>query len=121
MTGFLRSNRGIESDVDDTFTVVMQYSGERKNLIVTVKTAIVTPMRDQLKFFVRGTGGSYVKVRIALGLSFPVLRGILPFTVASYGFADTRKKFRGLVRVVSSGSKSYRRTGAASHGPGLWR
>lgn len=61
VTGFLRSNRGVDSDIDDTFTIIMQYSGERRNLVVTVKTAIVTPLRDQLKFFIRGTGGSYVK------------------------------------------------------------
>ena len=65
MTGFLRSNRGVDSDVDDTFMIVMQYAGEKRNLLVTVKTAIVTPLQDQLKFFVRGTGGSYVKVTIS--------------------------------------------------------
>lgn len=62
MTGFLRSNRAVDSDVDDSFRVVMQYGGERRDLIVTGKTAVVTPMMDQLKFFVRSTGGFYVKV-----------------------------------------------------------
>jgi Oxidoreductase family, C-terminal alpha/beta domain len=62
VTGFFRSNRGVESDVDDTFTIILQYSGERKNLVVTVKTAIVSHMKDQLKFLVRGTNGSYLKV-----------------------------------------------------------
>lgn len=56
----------MDSDIDDTFTIIMQYSGEQRNLVVTVKTAIVTPLRDQLKFFIRGTGGSYVKVRSPL-------------------------------------------------------
>lgn len=42
MTAFLRSNRGVDSDVHDTFTIILQYSGEQKNLVVTIKTAIVT-------------------------------------------------------------------------------
>ncbi|KAL2021629.1 hypothetical protein VTK56DRAFT_6982 [Thermocarpiscus australiensis] len=61
VTGFLRSNRGVESDVDDTFTIILQYSGKQRNLLVTVKTAIVTHMKDQLRFFVRGTRGTYLK------------------------------------------------------------
>lgn len=61
VTGFLRSNRGVDSDIDDTYTIILQYSGAQKNLIVTIKTAVVTAMRDQLKYIVRGTGGSYVK------------------------------------------------------------
>ncbi len=62
MTGFLRSNRGIDSDVDDTFTIILQYDGEQKNLLVTIKTAVFTHMKEQLKFFVRGTKGTYLKV-----------------------------------------------------------
>ncbi|KAK0630242.1 hypothetical protein B0T17DRAFT_527968 [Bombardia bombarda] len=62
VTGFFRSNRGVDSDVDDTFTIILQYSGEQKNLLVTIKTAIVTHMKDQLKYFVRGTKGSFLKV-----------------------------------------------------------
>jgi hypothetical protein len=41
---------------------MLQYSGEKKNLLVTVKTSIITHMKDQLKYFIRGTGGSYMKV-----------------------------------------------------------
>ncbi|TLS28069.1 hypothetical protein PpBr36_00112 [Pyricularia pennisetigena] len=63
VTGFFASNRGVDSDVDDTFTIVMQYTANNtnQNLLVTVKTSIITPMRDQLKFFVRGTKGTYLK------------------------------------------------------------
>lgn len=62
VTAFLRANRGVDSDVDDTFTIILQYSGKQKNLLVTVKTAIVTHMQDQLRFFVRGSRGTYLKV-----------------------------------------------------------
>ncbi|KAL2125005.1 hypothetical protein VTJ04DRAFT_1370 [Mycothermus thermophilus] len=61
VTAFLRSNRGIDSAIDDTFTIILQYSGEKKNLLVTIKTASVTHMRDQLRFFVRGTRGTFLK------------------------------------------------------------
>ncbi|KFZ23969.1 hypothetical protein V502_01552 [Pseudogymnoascus sp. VKM F-4520 (FW-2644)] len=61
VTAFLRSVRGVESEIDDTFTIILQYSGEKKNLLVTIKTAIATPMQDQLKTFVRGTEGSFIK------------------------------------------------------------
>lgn len=62
VTGFLRANRGVDSEIDDTFTIVMQYGENQKNLLITVKTAVVTHMRDQLKYWVRGTKGSYLKV-----------------------------------------------------------
>ncbi|KAH8899942.1 oxidoreductase [Thozetella sp. PMI_491] len=61
VTGFFSSTRGVESDIDDTFMIILRYSGEKKNLVVTVKTAIFTHLKDQLKFFVRGTKGTYLK------------------------------------------------------------
>jgi predicted dehydrogenase len=64
VTAFLRSNRGVDSEVDDTYTVMLQYEGEQKNLLVTIKTAIVSHMKDQMRFFVRGTAGTYLKVKL---------------------------------------------------------
>lgn len=61
VTAFLRSNRGVPSDIDDTFTIILQYSGAHNHLVVTIKTATITPLKDQLKYLVRGTTGSYVK------------------------------------------------------------
>ncbi|KFX87572.1 hypothetical protein O988_09365 [Pseudogymnoascus sp. VKM F-3808] len=61
VTGFLRSVRGVDSEIDDTFTIILQYTGEKKNLLVTIKTAIASPMQDQLKTFIRGTEGSFIK------------------------------------------------------------
>lgn len=57
--GHFASNRGVVSDVDDTFTIFLGCEG---GLTVTVKTAIITPMKEQLKFFIRGTEGTYLKV-----------------------------------------------------------
>ncbi|KAI8199804.1 hypothetical protein K4K52_008643 [Colletotrichum sp. SAR 10_76] len=61
VTGFLRSNRDIDSDIDDTFTIILQYDGDRRDLLFTIKTGIITHMQDQLKYFVRGTKGTYLK------------------------------------------------------------
>lgn len=61
MTAFFRVQRGIESEVEDSFTIILQYGGSRKGLLVTVKTCVVSPMAQQLKFWIRGTRGSYVK------------------------------------------------------------
>jgi predicted dehydrogenase len=61
VTAFFRVQRGIESEVEDSFTIILQYEGEQKGLLVTVKTAVVSPMEKQLKFWVRGEKGSYIK------------------------------------------------------------
>ncbi|KAH8809178.1 hypothetical protein F5884DRAFT_396414 [Xylogone sp. PMI_703] len=61
VTGFYRALRGIESKTDDAFTMILQYSGEQKNLIVTIKTSVVTTMQYPLKYFIRGYDGSFLK------------------------------------------------------------
>ncbi|KAJ3531860.1 hypothetical protein NM208_g8694 [Fusarium decemcellulare] len=61
VTGFFRAQRGIESEVEDSFTVILQYEGEQKDLLVTVKTSVTTPLAKQLKLLVRGTEGSFIK------------------------------------------------------------
>ncbi|KIW47101.1 uncharacterized protein PV06_02702 [Exophiala oligosperma] len=61
VTCFLRVLRGIESEVDDSFTMILEYGPPHKDLLVTVKTNIASCMQEQLKYFVRGTKGSYVK------------------------------------------------------------
>jgi len=63
VTAFLRALRGVEdSEIDDAFTIILQYGADQKNLLVTVKTTVVSPMKEQIKFLVRGTEGSYIKV-----------------------------------------------------------
>ncbi|KAL2875464.1 hypothetical protein SGCOL_009376 [Colletotrichum sp. CLE4] len=61
VTGFFRAQRGIESEVEDSFTIILQYDGSQKDLLVTVKTSVTTPMSQQLKHFIRGTKGSWLK------------------------------------------------------------
>lgn len=62
VTGFFRTQRDIESEVEDSFTIILQYGGSQKDLLVTVKTSVTTPMAKQLKQLVRGTKGSFIKV-----------------------------------------------------------
>jgi predicted dehydrogenase len=61
VTAFFRVQRGIDSEVEDSFTIILQYGGDQKGLLVTVKTCVVSPMAQQLKFWIRGTKGSYLK------------------------------------------------------------
>ncbi|KAL2157985.1 hypothetical protein VTH06DRAFT_4794 [Thermothelomyces fergusii] len=90
VTGFFRSNRGIDSEVDDTHTIILQYSGEKKNLLVTVKTAIVTHMKDQLRFFVRGDKGTYLKFGTCPQESQAIAAPGEPATSPGFGVEDER-------------------------------
>lgn len=61
VTGFWRALRGVESETDDSFTIILQYGEEQSNLLVTIKTSVVATMQHPLKFLVRGYDGSFVK------------------------------------------------------------
>jgi hypothetical protein len=61
VTGFYRALRGIKSKEDDTFTLILQYSGDQDNLVVTVKTTVINKMPQPLKYFIRGYNGTYIK------------------------------------------------------------
>ncbi|KIX10507.1 uncharacterized protein Z518_01590 [Rhinocladiella mackenziei CBS 650.93] len=88
VTAFLRAVRGIESEIEDTFTIILQYDGPQRELLVTIKTAIITVMQDQLKFFIRGTKGSYVKYGTCIQES-QIFTGLKP-TTANFGVEDSR-------------------------------
>ncbi|KAK0751632.1 oxidoreductase [Schizothecium vesticola] len=88
VTGFFRSNRGIDSDVDDTFTIILQYAGDQRNLLVTIKTAIVTHMKDQLRFFARGTKGTYLKFGTDPQEARAIAAPGQPATDPSFGLED---------------------------------
>ncbi|KAL2255655.1 hypothetical protein VTK26DRAFT_2938 [Humicola hyalothermophila] len=90
VTGFLRANRGDDSEIDDTFTIILQYSGDKKNLLVTIKTAIVTHMKDQLRFFVRGTRGTYLKFGTCPQESQAIAAPGQPATAPEFGVEPER-------------------------------
>ena len=72
-TGFLRVLRDIDFETEDSFTAILQYDGPQKDLLVTVKTNVISPSKDQLKIFARGTKGSYAKV-----CTIPILSALYP-------------------------------------------
>ncbi|KAK1086137.1 hypothetical protein LTR48_003878 [Friedmanniomyces endolithicus] len=63
VTGFTRALKLRGSETDDTFTVILQYDGEQRDLVCTVKTTVISPlpMERMLKYMVRGTAGAFVK------------------------------------------------------------
>lgn len=71
VTAFLRVLRmeGGEKAAEDSFTIILQYQGAQKDLIVTIKTTIVSPQIKQMKYVLRGTKGSFQKVIYCLGHS----------------------------------------------------
>ncbi|KAK1979505.1 oxidoreductase [Colletotrichum cereale] len=107
VTGFFRTQRGIESEVEDSFTIVLQYDGAQKDLLVTVKTSVTTPMAQQLKHLVRGTKGSWLKFQlrstcpqeeqIAEGRK-PLEPGFGEEPAELYGTLTTIKEFDGKVQ-----------------------
>ena len=61
ITGFVgRQRRGVKEGPSDSHMVVMQYEGP---VLVTVKAGVVSAEVEQLRFWVRGTKGSFKKVR----------------------------------------------------------
>jgi predicted dehydrogenase len=98
ITGFYRSLRGIESEVDDAFTVILQYGGEKKNLVVTVKTSVVCVMQHPLKYFVRGYDGTFVKYgtdrqeKQAMSFESATNRGFGAENLDTYGLLTTKAK-----------------------------
>ncbi|KAJ6256998.1 hypothetical protein Dda_7881 [Drechslerella dactyloides] len=61
VTGFNRTLRDSDSEVEDTFIIILQFGGELKKLLATIRTTPVTPMEHPLKYLVRGYDGSFIK------------------------------------------------------------
>ncbi|KAM5354540.1 hypothetical protein ACJ41O_001187 [Fusarium nematophilum] len=126
VTGFFRSQRGIESEVEDSFTIILQY-GPKKDLLVTIKTSVTTPMFHQPKYLIRGTRGSYLKFQerntcpqeedIAKGLG-PLDPGFAVESEAVYGRLTTVEEFDASVQKWDESSKKY--TGKYPTEAGRW-
>jgi predicted dehydrogenase len=105
ITAFFRVQRGIESEVEDSFTIILQYDGAQKGLLVTVKTCVVSPAAQQLKFWIRGTKGSYVKYqqRSSCPQEEDIARGREPLDPE---FAAEPEKMRGVIATYEEFDKS---------------
>ncbi|KAI9373472.1 hypothetical protein BJX61DRAFT_533138 [Aspergillus egyptiacus] len=116
VTAFYRTQRGIDSEVEDSFTIILQYAGPLKNLLVTVKTAVVSPMAQQLKFWIRGTKGSYLKYQqrstcpqeehIAHGLQ-PLDPGFAVESEELNGVLTTYDEFDSSIQIFDEKAKRY--------------
>lgn len=64
VTGFVGyQRRGVNEGSADSHTVLLHYD----KMLVTVKAGVVSPETEQLRFWVRGTKGSFKKVRVSGG------------------------------------------------------
>lgn len=50
-----------KSETEDTFDLYLTYPPEKERLVVEVKTAVVSRLRNQLKYFARGRNGTFMK------------------------------------------------------------
>ncbi|KAI6893241.1 UPF0052-domain-containing protein [Hortaea werneckii] len=61
VTGFVGNQRvGVKSGPPDSFTVLLQYG----QMLVTAKAGVVSPEEEQLRYWVRGTKGSFRKCHL---------------------------------------------------------
>jgi len=104
ITGYYRVLRGVGGNLDDTFVMVLQFDGEYKDLILTIRTSVVTPMDRPLKYLVRGYDGSFVKYgddvqeRQIMGGMTTSDKGFGEEEKATWGLLCTKEKFDGDVQ-----------------------
>ncbi|KAK4632203.1 hypothetical protein CLAFUW4_03903 [Fulvia fulva] len=93
-------SRTLLTKSDDSFTIVLQYSGGHKDLISTIKTTVVAPIGQHLalKFWVRGTKGVFIKNGEDMQIEHLLENGLKPtdptFGVEPeryHGYLTTRK------------------------------
>ncbi|KAL9074169.1 MAG: hypothetical protein Q9157_004468 [Trypethelium eluteriae] len=64
VTGVLANQRGDEGE-PDSMTALLRYTqGKEKGLLATVKAAVISPETAQLRYWVRGTKGSFKKYHL---------------------------------------------------------
>ncbi|EWC43511.1 hypothetical protein DRE_07511 [Drechslerella stenobrocha 248] len=61
VTGFYRTLRPADSEIDDTFIIILQFGGDKRKLLATITTSVISPMEHSLKYLIRGYDGSFVK------------------------------------------------------------
>ncbi|EXM15629.1 hypothetical protein V3481_018555 [Fusarium oxysporum f. sp. vasinfectum] len=129
VTGFFRPQHGVVREADESWTIILEYTRKhhRDNIIVTIKATAITPLVNQPKFLIRGTGGSFVKFQ--KGTPCPqevdLRQGKKP---QDPGFGDeaqemwgdliTYELFDNKVQTHDKDSKKY--VGKYNAGPGRW-
>jgi predicted dehydrogenase len=65
VTAVFQSQRQDGSEEPDAMTVLLVYEeGANKGLLVTVKAGVISPETQQLRYWVRGTDGSWMKMHL---------------------------------------------------------
>jgi len=65
VTGIFANQRGDDAEEPDSITALLKYSsGTNKGLLVTVKAGVMCVETEQLRYWVRGTKGSYKKYHL---------------------------------------------------------
>lgn len=62
LVGFLR--RGVTEGAPDFCTVLLHYGTKEAKRLVTVKATVISPEEEQLRYWIRGTEGSYKKFHL---------------------------------------------------------
>lgn len=76
VTGFVGTQRrGVSGGAHDSHTVLLHYDGP---ILVTVKAGVVSPEEEQLRYWVRGTKGSFKKFHLDVQEDQLRLHGIGP-------------------------------------------
>ncbi|CAK3857963.1 NAD binding Rossmann fold oxidoreductase like [Lecanosticta acicola] len=76
VTGFVgRQRRGVTGGAPDSFTALLHYDGP---LLVTAKAGVVSPEEEQLRYWVKGTKGSFKKFHLDVQEDQLRLHGIRP-------------------------------------------
>lgn len=62
VTGFYRALRGVKSKTDDCYMIVLRYDETHPDLQTVINTEVVSVMPDQIRFWIRGREGSFLKI-----------------------------------------------------------
>ncbi|EME48309.1 hypothetical protein DOTSEDRAFT_147675 [Dothistroma septosporum NZE10] len=101
VTGFMGiSRRGVSVGAADNITVLLHYDGP---ILVTAKALVISPEEEQLRYWVRGTKGSFKKFHLDVQEDQLRLHGISP-DHEDYG-VDPESHYGTLVKVPQEKAK----------------
>lgn len=89
---------------EDSFTIILQYDGDQKDLICTIKTTIVTPQIKQLKYWLRGTSGTFFKEGEDVQMENLMEFGMSP---EDPGFGVEPSRYHGTMYTKKASEKSH--------------
>lgn len=96
VTGFLMNQRAAGEEEPDSFTILLHYP---QGLTVTAKAGVMSTEVEKLRYWVRGTKGSYIKYHLDCQED-QLIAGMKP---GDAGFGVEDEKRSGLLTVLGSG------------------